>query len=177
MVIGHTHGESLAILRETEPGVFELGAEPSAFPMKVVVSVPGILLLLLSIAAWWLLGLGAGRQAFTEGVVRTDMLGWYLRSGGMSWRALTEPFAQTVTVLLPWTVVLPLAIWGALRAQPTDPEQSRPARLLLIWAGVVFVAIGASLQQRMRYYLPLCPPVAILIAAWCARVRTAVGIE
>ncbi len=133
------------------------------------VSASGLLLLLLSIAAWGLLGLGAGQQAFTEGVVRTDMLGWYLRSGGMSWRALTEPFAQTATVLLPWTIVLPLAIWGALRAQPTDPEQSRPARFLLIWAGVVFVAIGASLQQRMRYYLPLCPPVAILIAAWCAR--------
>jgi hypothetical protein len=40
MVIGHTHGESVEILRETEPGVFELGDEPSAFPMKVVVSVP-----------------------------------------------------------------------------------------------------------------------------------------
>lgn len=40
MVIGHTHGESLAILRETDPGVFEIGAEPSPFPMKVVVSMP-----------------------------------------------------------------------------------------------------------------------------------------
>jgi hypothetical protein len=40
MVIGHTHGESLAVLRETDPGVFELGHEPSPYPMKVVVSVP-----------------------------------------------------------------------------------------------------------------------------------------
>ena len=55
MVIGHTHGESLAILRETEPGVFELGAEPSAFPMKVVVSMPepGRLR-----HAWWYARLG-----------------------------------------------------------------------------------------------------------------------
>ncbi len=134
-----------------------------------VVSAPGILLLLLSIAAWWFLGAGAGGEAFTEGVVKTDMLGWYVRSGGIGWRAVTEPFAQTVTVLLPWTIVLPFAIWAGLRTQSTDPEQSRPARLLLIWAGVVFVVIGVSLQQRMRYYLPLCPPVAILIAAWCAR--------
>ena len=40
MVIGHPHAESVAILRETDPGVFELGDEPSPFPMKVIVSVP-----------------------------------------------------------------------------------------------------------------------------------------
>lgn len=41
MVIAHSHGDSIAIMRETEPGVFELGSEPSPFPMKVVVAVPG----------------------------------------------------------------------------------------------------------------------------------------
>ena len=41
MVIGHPHADSVAILRETEPGTFELGDEASPFPMKVVVSVPG----------------------------------------------------------------------------------------------------------------------------------------
>lgn len=40
MVIGHTHSETITVLRETEPGVFELGDEPSPYPMKVVVSVP-----------------------------------------------------------------------------------------------------------------------------------------
>jgi hypothetical protein len=40
MVIGHPHAESAAILRETDPGTFELGPEGSPFPMKVVVSMP-----------------------------------------------------------------------------------------------------------------------------------------
>jgi hypothetical protein len=40
MVIAHTHGQGIAILRETEPGVFEPGDMPSPYPMKVVVSVP-----------------------------------------------------------------------------------------------------------------------------------------
>jgi len=40
MVIGHTHADSVAVLRETESGVFEPGDEPVAFPMKVVISVP-----------------------------------------------------------------------------------------------------------------------------------------
>lgn len=40
MVIAHTHGTGLAVLRETEPGVFELGDVPAPYPMKVVVAVP-----------------------------------------------------------------------------------------------------------------------------------------
>jgi hypothetical protein len=40
MVIGHPHAQSVAILRETEPGIFELGAESSPFPMKVEVAMP-----------------------------------------------------------------------------------------------------------------------------------------
>jgi hypothetical protein len=40
MVVAHPHADSVAVLRETEPGVFEPDDEPAAFPMKVVVSVP-----------------------------------------------------------------------------------------------------------------------------------------
>lgn len=40
MVIGHAHAPSVAILRETTPGTFELGAEGSPFPMKVELSMP-----------------------------------------------------------------------------------------------------------------------------------------
>ena len=40
MVIGHTHGPGITILRETDPGVFEPGDGPLPYPMKVVVSVP-----------------------------------------------------------------------------------------------------------------------------------------
>ena len=40
MVIAHTHGEGITILRETEPGTFEPGDAPVPYPMKVVVSAP-----------------------------------------------------------------------------------------------------------------------------------------
>jgi hypothetical protein len=40
MVIGHDHASTVAILRETDPGTFEPGEFASAFPMKVVVSMP-----------------------------------------------------------------------------------------------------------------------------------------
>ncbi len=41
MVISHTHGERITILRETDPGVFEGGDAPLPYPMKVVLSIPG----------------------------------------------------------------------------------------------------------------------------------------
>ena len=40
MVIGHPHAQTVAILRETQRGTFELGAESSPFPMKVELSMP-----------------------------------------------------------------------------------------------------------------------------------------
>ncbi len=40
MVIAHTHGQGITILRETDAGVFEPGDGPVPYPMKVVVSVP-----------------------------------------------------------------------------------------------------------------------------------------
>jgi hypothetical protein len=40
MVIAHTHGEGVSVLRETDPGVFEPGDVAPPYPMKVVVTVP-----------------------------------------------------------------------------------------------------------------------------------------
>ena len=40
MVIAHTHGAGITLLRETDPGVFEPGDAPVPYPLKVVVSVP-----------------------------------------------------------------------------------------------------------------------------------------
>jgi hypothetical protein len=40
MVIGHTHADSVAVLHESHPGVFEVGPEGSPFPMKVELSMP-----------------------------------------------------------------------------------------------------------------------------------------
>ena len=40
MVIAHTHGAGITILREADPGVFEPGGGPAPYPMKVVLSIP-----------------------------------------------------------------------------------------------------------------------------------------
>jgi 4-amino-4-deoxy-L-arabinose transferase-like glycosyltransferase len=131
-----------------------------------VVSVPGALLLAVAVAAWWLLGVEAARAAAAEGVLRQDYLAWYVPSAATSWKALYRPFAGAASVLLPWIAVAPFAIWSAARALAVEPERARARKLLLVWAAVLFVLVGLSSQQRMRYHLPLCVPVAILVAAW-----------
>jgi hypothetical protein len=40
LVSGHIHGDSVTVLRETDPGVFVMGDEPSAFPVAITISVP-----------------------------------------------------------------------------------------------------------------------------------------
>jgi hypothetical protein len=40
LVTGHIHADTVAVLRESEPGVFVMGAEPSAFPVAIRISMP-----------------------------------------------------------------------------------------------------------------------------------------
>jgi hypothetical protein len=50
LVVAHNHADTVQVLWETEPGVFELGPEGAPFPMKVVLSMlPGGTLR----HAWW----------------------------------------------------------------------------------------------------------------------------
>jgi hypothetical protein len=40
LVTGHIHADTVAVLRESEPGVFVMGAEPSAFPVAISIAMP-----------------------------------------------------------------------------------------------------------------------------------------
>jgi hypothetical protein len=40
LVSGHAHADTVAVLRETSPGEFNMGNEPAAFPMAISISVP-----------------------------------------------------------------------------------------------------------------------------------------
>ena len=136
--------------------------------LRRLVSTPGLVLLGLLVLPWWLLAAAAGQGGFLREIVITDWLLWYVPAAG-DWRALSEPLAQALTILLPWSLALPVALWALSR--PTDAARARRLRLIVLWAATVFVAVAVSHQQRMRYYLPLCPPAAVLIAVWWADLR------
>ena len=51
------------------------------------------------------------------------------------------------------------------------PRRRVARALAIVWAAVVFSAVAVSQRQRCRYYLPLSPPVALLLAAGFHQLR------
>ncbi len=132
-------------------------------------STPGAVVLALLICSWLGLVLLASPDQFVHDVVVRDLLLWYVPSQLPGLHQLYDPPLQTLTILLPWAVLLPGAIWLAIRS--TDSEHARRVRWLLFWLGTMFALFAISHEQRMRYYLPLCPPAALLIGVGYSRLR------
>ncbi len=128
-----------------------------------LVSLPGLALLGLLLAAWPVLATTADRGQFVDDVVVNDLLLWYFQPHGRSWRLMVEPFNQAFTTLLPWSLLLPVVVW---KVRAVSRERARSVRLVVLWLALTFALVAISSQQRGRYYLPLCPPAALLVAAW-----------
>jgi 4-amino-4-deoxy-L-arabinose transferase-like glycosyltransferase len=133
-----------------------------------LVSGPGLALLAILLVPWPAMAAAAGRSEFVSGIVVHDLLLWYLEPHGRTWRLLLEPFNQAFTILLPWSLVLPVIAW---QARDLPGERARAVRLVTLWLVLTLALVALSSQQRARYYLPLCPPAALLIAAWCASLK------
>jgi 4-amino-4-deoxy-L-arabinose transferase-like glycosyltransferase len=146
--------------------VFEILSHGWRGPRRLL-SLPGLLLLFLLTVPWFLLALETGRHDFVRDVLVQDFQSTYFGSSPRRWRRLAHPLKLAVEHLLPWVILLPVAGWAALR-EP-DQERARRLRLPLVWAASAFVLVAISERQRWRYYLPLVPPVALLVAAWYHR--------
>jgi 4-amino-4-deoxy-L-arabinose transferase-like glycosyltransferase len=133
--------------------------------LKRLVSIPGWAVLATLVVPWWVVAAASGgRERFVNGFVFNDQLLSYFGHDVWGWQTIAEPVSFAVTVLLPWGLLLPFAVRRALRE--ADPDTVRRVRLLLVWLATVFVIMAVSGTQRERYYLPLCPPAALLIGWW-----------
>ncbi len=132
--------------------------------LRRLVLLPGLALLVLLATPWWVLAAVIGRDRFVGEVVFRDQLIFFFLGEGRHWGAITGPFSHAIAITLPWCLLLPFAIWAALR-EPR-PETTQRLRLLLVWLATIFVIIAVSAQQRQRYYLPLCPAAALLVGWW-----------
>jgi 4-amino-4-deoxy-L-arabinose transferase-like glycosyltransferase len=142
--------------------VYEMATYGWAGPLRLVSSA-GLAILGLAVVAWSGLALGVGRGPMVTDVVVNDY-GAYFIAGSSARRGLFEPLGHALTILLPWSLLLPIALARMLSG--IEPERQPGTRLAAVWAAVVFVAVALSHRQRWRYYLPLCAPVALLLAAW-----------
>src|SRR2546422_3941487 len=124
----------------------------------------GTAILAVLIVPWWLLAAFAGRDQFVRDVVRADMMQGYNPLRALAWSRAIEPLGAALTILLPWSLLLPFAVRWAARRWKTHAAAGE--RLALIWSITFFVVVAASSRQRWRYYLPLCVPGSLLIAGW-----------
>ena len=133
--------------------------------LKRLVSIPGWIVLAALAVPWWIAAAkSGGREKFVQGVVVTDQLLSYFWRPKWNVQTIMAPFGHAITVLLPWGLLLPFAIRRAVRE--ADPETRRRVGLLLSWLATAFVLIAVSGRQRDRYYLPLCPAMALMIGWW-----------
>jgi 4-amino-4-deoxy-L-arabinose transferase-like glycosyltransferase len=118
------------------------------------------------IAPWWIGKLVTQTTEMRDAVV-SDNLFWYLPQ---SLAVLAGPPQHLVGILFPWVFVLPPAVWQAVMAVRRRTPERETLGLVIAWAATLLVCIGIAEQQRLRYYLPLVPPAALLIGWWAARI-------
>ena len=94
-------------------------------------------------------------RSYGRAVVMTDYLGWYFRSAVTS---RLEAVAANLARFLPWGLFILPAAWWWTRDRDAD------RRRLLVWAATLIVLLSLSGEQRARYFLPLWPVFALLVA-------------
>lgn len=115
----------------------------------------GLALLALSTLPWLLPYLLQTERSYVGGVVVGHYGEWYFREKADS-RLLQ--LADNLERFLPWAIFLPAGFWWWWRDR--DPRR----RPLLVWTAVIAVAVSLSGEQRARYFLPVVPPLALLVA-------------
>jgi 4-amino-4-deoxy-L-arabinose transferase-like glycosyltransferase len=115
----------------------------------------GLAVIALTALPWLLPYLLQRERSYGRAVVMTDYLGWYFRSAVAS---RLEAVAGHLARFLPWGFfILPAALWWVR-------ERDADRRRLLVWAATLIVLLSLSGEQRARYFLPLWPVFALLVA-------------
>lgn len=126
----------------------------------------GVGLVALTTLPWLLPYALQSEKSYARSVLLTDYLAWYFRAEADS--RLAAAFAY-LAGFLPWALLLPaLALWWW-----HDADARR--RRLLVWTAVFVAAVLLSGTQRSRYFLPVLPLLALLIAEFFARAPAALG--
>ena len=115
----------------------------------------GIGILALASLPWLLPYLLQTERSYVGGVVVGHYGDWYFREKTSS--RLGRLLGNMVR-FLPWTLFLPAGLWWWWRDR--DPRR----RPLLVWTVVIAALVSLSGEQRPRYFLPVLPSLALLVA-------------
>lgn len=120
----------------------------------------GLGLIALSTLPWLLPYLLQTERSYVGGVVVAHYGTWYFREQAGS--RLAELLANLVR-FLPWGLFLGPALWWWWH------ERDGRRRPMLLWTAVIVFTVSLSGEQRARYFLPVLPPLAVLVAELLVR--------
>lgn len=115
----------------------------------------GIGVLALASLPWLLPYLLQTERSYVGAVVVGHYGDWYFR---VKTGSRLESLAENLVRFLPWTLFLPAGLWWWWRDR--DPRR----RPLLVWTVVIVAMVSFSSEQRPRYFLPVVPPLSLLVA-------------
>ncbi len=124
---------------------------------------PGVVIVGGLVVLWWLLAAAADRRGVTQAVL-VDQFDWY-RPRGSALAVLTAPLRSLAVALFPWGLLAPLAVPPAVIAC-RQAESRRRVLLPLVWLAVTVALVALSHEQRLRYYVPVAPPMAVVVGWW-----------
>lgn len=101
-----------------------------------------------------------------------ENLGRYAEAIGEQSRGLLFYFPVMLADLFPWSLMIPLALWWAIRYR----WQDRTTRLLVLWIAVIVVFFSLSGTKEDLYILPIVTAEAALIGAMIATALEGVTI-
>lgn len=125
----------------------------------------GVPLLAVAVCTWWALGLVRSASGMGQSIV-TDQVLWYRPN--LTPAAIKNVIDNVLGIVFPWVIVLPVAVYQALRAARRGDRSRQGLQLVLLWVATTFALVALSTQQRFRYYLPLVPSASLLIGWWFA---------
>jgi 4-amino-4-deoxy-L-arabinose transferase-like glycosyltransferase len=132
----------------------------------------GLPLVVALVAPWWILHLGSDRGEMRS-LVLYDQLFWYLPHR-LSLATAAAPLRNVASILFPWTLLVPAVAIHVVRALRRRDATRDDLAFVTAWTLLVLVVAAASQEQRLRYWVPLVPPVALLVGHWCATARSRV---
>lgn len=132
-------------------------------------------LIFLAIAAPWFVLVSLRNPAFAEFFFIHEHFARYLTNVHQREGAWWYYLPLLLIGLLPWTSGLP---WLLLRRPAAQPSRQHEAlRLLLAWAGFVFIFFSISHSKLPSYILPMFPALALLLTERLRHVASATALR
>jgi hypothetical protein len=123
---------------------------------------PGVLLMLLLGASWYVIAVTRGGEGFVDRQILQENLERFVGGSGHS-----HPVYYYIPYLfsqgLPWTLFLPFVLWDSFKKFSLARDD---ALFFQVWFVAMFAFFSIAMGKRPVYLLPLYPALAVMIGGW-----------